>query len=457
MTQDAELKVPRADDSELAVIGAMLLSDQARDDAFAALTGKDFFDTRCQTVFEAMRALHDSGKPVDPITLFDWLRRNSLIETAGGAAFVSQAFNAVPHHGHLNFYAAHVLNASTLRSVIAVGAGMIYDATDNPEDAGGVMDRATKALSDLLDRGIVRDCPRVGELLLSALNEIDADMTAGSPPASVKTGISSLDSALAGGFRKGQLLILAARPSVGKTALAMQIAMNAGMSSIPTLLLSLEMPGSELAERILSQHALVDGHRLRDRTLTRDDRESLVEAASRTSVATLRVEDSANMSLRRVSAIARRMKRKDGLGLVVIDYLQLMQAADHRVPREQQVAALSRGLKVLARELDVPIVCLCQLNREVEKQNREPRLSDLRESGSIEQDADVVMFLHRDNATAGSSSEPGAIEVSLIVAKQRSGPTGKVVLMWHKQHCRFAERAASRFAEFASWNGDSLE
>lgn len=456
MISQGELTVPRADDSEVAVIGAMLLSDQARDDAFASLTDADFFDTRCKTLFVAMRALHESGKPVDPVTVFDWLRRNSSIETAGGASFVSQAFHAVPHHAHLNHYASHVLNASTLRSVISVGAAMIHDATDNPDDAGGVMDRASKGLSDLLDRGIVRDCPRIGEVLLNAINAIDEDMRAGSPPASVRTGIACLDAALAGGFRKGQLVILAARPSVGKTALAMQLAMSAGLASVPTLLLSLEMPASELADRILSQHAMVDGNRMRDRTLTRDDRESLVEAASRTSAATLRVEDSGSMSLRRVSAIARRMKRKEGLGLIVIDYLQLMQPADQRIPREQQVAALSRGLKVLARDLEVPIVCLCQLSREVEKQNREPRLSDLRESGSIEQDADVVMFLHRDNA-GWSSNETGAAEVLLIVAKQRSGPIGRVTLMWHKNHCRFAERAAEKFAEFATWGGDSLE
>lgn len=445
--------IPQADAAESAVIGSMILDEAARDDALALVSEADFFEPRCALLFRCLADLHLAGKRVDPVLAYEWLRSRNLLDQAGGAAFIAETFRAVPTASHLTYYAKQVANASTLRSVLTASSDMGRDAAENQHDPEGVLQRAEKRLADLCDRSARSEPAMIGELLDKAMRAIDDDLEGRTEPASVSLGIGAADSGLCGGMRRKQLVILAARPGVGKTALATQIATHAAMAGKAVLFISLEMSSEELSERILTQESLIDGNRIRDRTMSAEERSRLVRVAAEIGGMPLFVDDCASLTMRQVTAMARRKKRRGTLDLIIVDYLQLMSPIDARVPREQQVSALSRAFKLLAKDLDVPVLCLCQMNRDVEKQNREPRPSDLRESGALEQDADVVMFLHRDPQASSDSS--GAVETHLIIAKQRNGPQGRVSLMWHKKHCRFAEKAAEKYREFDGWNGSS--
>jgi replicative DNA helicase len=447
---------PRADDAEAAVIGSMILDEAARDECVAILQVKDFFDHRCAVLFRCLSELHATGKRVDPLLAYDWLRTRQLLEEAGGAAFIAEAFRAVPTPAHAVYYARQVSAAATLRAVMVAASDMGRDAIDNQHDPDAVLQRATKRLEELSERTVRVDPETIGQMLTRSLAAIESDIACEVPPASVGTGIAEVDGCLAGGLRRKQLVILAARPGIGKTALALQVATSAAIAGKRVLLLSLEMGQDELAERVLIQQSLVDGNRVRDRSMTPDERRRLVKTAAEISQAPLLVDDRASLTMREITGMCRRARRRGGLDLLVVDYLQLLTPIDYRAPRQEQVAALSRALKLLAKEIDIPVLCLSQMSREAEKQNREPRLSDLRESGAIEQDADVVVFLHRE--ARAMKDESGAEETLLLVAKQRNGPTGSVKLLWHKKHCMFVERAAERFREFDSWSqgGDML-
>lgn len=449
--EDSSL-IPRADDAELALIGSAILSRDALEEVVGLVQPSDFWDERCAVLFRAIRALWESGKPIDPISLYDRLRRDGEVDAAGGPKFIADAFHAPHSHSHAVFYAGRVASASMLREAINVGTDIVRDATDNRGEPEAVIARAESKLAGLLDRTIRKSAESIADVLAKTLAEVEARHAPGYEPASVSTSVKTVDEILAGGFRKKQLVILAARPGVGKSALAMQCAWTAAAAGKPSLFISLEMGSLELTERLLCQEALIDGHALRDGRATVDELRRLQACSSEMSGKPLSIIDRGNLAFRELSAIARRMQRKEGLGLIVVDYLQLMQPQNSRVPREQQVAEMSRSLKLLAKDLDVPILCLCQMNRDVEKQGREPRLSDLRESGAIEQDADVVLFLHEADPHATSSD--GSSDIKVIVAKQRSGPRGSVAVTWHRKYCKFSEKAAERFREFDSFNAD---
>lgn len=443
--------IPRADDAEMALVGSMFWSEVARDEVLSLVTDKDFFDGRCAVLFRALRDMHEAAKPIDAVLVYDHLRERKLLNAEINPAFISDAFQSVPNAAHAVYYAQKVSSAAILRSVMDAGDRMARDAVDNQGDPQGVLQRAENALSSLLDRSIRKDPVDLSSVLSSALSAIEQRMNDGVDAAAISTGMGEVDAILAGGLRRKQLAILAARPGVGKTAFATQIAVHAALNDCPTLFISLEMGKDELGERVLSQASRVDGARMRNGTLSREDRQAISEAAAKLSTAELWIEDRGELSYREVCAMARRAKRRGRLELLIVDYLQLMQAPNARVPRQEQVADLSRGLKLLAKDLDVPILCLCQMNRDAEKHGRAPKLSDLRESGAIEQDADVVMFLHKEDSPNGV--EGGAVEVMLQVEKQRSGPRAKLPILWHKKHCSFVEKAAERFTEFDNYNG----
>ena len=450
------LDTPRADDSERCVIGAILLSADARDEIAGMVRAADFFDERCAVLFRAIMEVHATARQVDMVLVCDWLRTRKLLEAAGGAKFISETFSTVPTAAHAAHYAKRVSDASTLRAVMLAANKIASDAADNQHDAPGVVERAQQRLGELLDRTATSEPKSIGDVLQTALAAIEDRCDNPDQSEAIGTGINELNRAMAGGLRKNQLVVIAARPGVGKSALALQIVHEAARSGHVVLLSSLEMGRDELAERMLTQHALVDGNRLRDGSLNGDERRRVVACAAEQSRLPLFVEDRPNQSVRDIASAARRLRRKQGsLGMILIDYIQLVTVADHRVPRQEQVAQIARSLKMLAKELEIPVVCLCQLNRDSEKQNRAPRMSDLRESGSIEQDGDVVLLLHRAEQSRKDENDGKLPEIEVIIEKQRSGPRGTHKLLWSAKHCKFAELAGEKFKEFTGWSSEA--
>lgn len=441
--------IPRADDAELALVGSMVLDRDALEEVIDLVAPRDFYDERCGLLYRAVREVFDSGRPVDGVLVYEWLRSRKLLDAAGGAKFIADAFHAPPSSKHAIYYAQQVAHAATLRAAILAGTEIARDAIENQHEPQAVLGRAETKLAGLLDRSIRKGPESLSDVLVKAVADISARHQPDYEPATVALSIPAVDAILAGGLRRGQLAILAARPGVGKSALASQAALAASERGNPVLFVSLEMSGRELAERMIAQESLVAGMDMREGRLSISDQTRVARCAAEISTRPLSIEDRGSLTFRELSAVARRMTRRDGLGLLVVDYLQLMEPDDRRVPREQQVAQISRSLKLLAKDLDIPVLCLCQMSREAEKQGREPRLSDLRESGAIEQDADVVIFLHKlDQYDDDAKAEL----VKVIVAKQRSGPRAEVVVLWHKRHCKFVEKAAERYKEFDGFN-----
>jgi replicative DNA helicase len=304
-------------------------------------------------------------------------------------------------------------------------------------------------LAILEDRGAGQVSP-ISEVLQESLDRIDARMDQHHAYGGVETGFVDFDQ-MTGGLQKSELIILAARPSMGKTALAMNMAEYAALNGTPVLFVSLEMSAIELGDRLLCSFARVNGNRLRNGTITHEERRKLVNAAAQISQAPLFIDDAPSRTMTEIAANARRLKRRSGLGVVIVDYLQLIDPDNPRDPRQEQVAKISRRLKGLARELDVPVLCLAQLNRQVEStHSNKPQLSHLRESGAIEQDADVVMFVHREEyyMTNEEDREQVRGQADLLIRKQRNGPTGDVKLTWSHEFTRFDNYAAPAFAEF---------
>jgi replicative DNA helicase len=320
-----------------------------------------------------------------------------------------------------------------------------------------LLSRAEQRIFSILERGENTTLNDIRDILHQAMDRIDARMKGEHLAGGVETGFTEFDH-LTGGLHNSELIVLAARPSMGKTALAMNIAEYVALKlSLPVLFVSLEMSSIELADRMLCSVAEVNGARLRNGTISKEDRKRLVETAAKLSECPLFVDDAPSRTVSEIAAAARRVKRREGaLGLIVIDYLQLIEADNSKDPRQEQVAKMARRLKGLAREVDVPVLCLAQLNRqaEVSKENR-PRLSHLRESGAIEQDADVVMFVHREEYyRTGEDREQVAGQAEIIIAKQRNGPIGEVELVWRKEFTRFANPAPQHYEEFEQFNAE---
>lgn len=441
-------------DAESAVLGSILLSRDACDEAAVMLTPDDFYDDAHAITFRAAMRLVDEGRPVDLGLLVDRLKssRKTEAETEyayiGGAAFLNRLRQAVATPAHVIYYADIVRKKSALRQLVAAGVEALtlaYDPDADPDEAvGSVESRLTEIAASRIDkRGEVVDLSRAFE---AALARVDARQT-NQHGEGIPLGYARLDE-MTGGLREKELTIIGARPSQGKSALAVNICENIALSDNKTVLLvSLEMTSGEIAERILSSQARVKLWQMRNGTLSRDKMGDLVEAAGKFSQCNLYIDDAPSRSVSEIAALSRRMKRgKAGLDLLVVDYLQLIRPDNPRDPRQEQVAKISRRLKVLARELAIPVVALAQLNRQSDQGNRAPRLSDLRESGSLEQDADMVWFIHWPERTQGK--EPIEDEQAEIhVAKQRQGPTGVVKLHWLRDYVRFDDRPVEPWDE----------
>jgi len=447
---------PSSLDAERAVLGSVLLKPDVCDDVALVVRQDDFHDEAHRLLYEHLLDLHDSGKRVDVTIVAERLRTKGDLERVGGADALADILRSVPHAAHATHYAEIVRDKSMLRSLIDAGTDILRDAYDSPDEPRSLLARAEERIFSILERRSSAEAKPIRTVLQESLVRMDARMKHEQALGGVETGFTELDT-LCGGLHNSELVILAARPSMGKTALAMNIAEHVAVDAkLPVLFVSLEMACLELADRLLCSSARVNGHRLRNGTISQEDRRRLVQKSSEISAAPLFIDDTPGRTLTEIAAVGRRLKRKQGLSMIVIDYLQLIEPDNPRDPRQEQVARIARRLKMMSRELDIPVLCLAQLNRqaEVSRDNR-PRLNHLRESGAIEQDADVVMFVHREEYYQTNEEDRERVrgQAEIIVAKQRNGPIGDVKLLWQHDHTRFVNLEQRSYDEFEQFSG----
>lgn len=441
--------------AEIGVLGSIVLLPDVLDDVIMIIRPSDFYDEAHQKLFQHMCALHESSKKIDPTLLVDRLKSAGDYEAIGGSAYLSKIINAVPNAAHATYYAEIVREKATYRSLIIAATEILNDAYDETQEATHLLGQAEQKVFSILDDRSDNAVRPIKDVLHEAMDRLEAIMLGTHAAGGADYGYRDLD-VKTGGLHNGELVILAARPSMGKTAFAMNVAENVALrQNVPCLFISLEMSAIELADRLLCSVARVNGYRLRNGTISQDDRLRLVEKAAEVAKAPLFVDDSPGRTVSEIAAAARRIKRRSGgLGLIVIDYLQLIEPDNSKDPRQEQVAKIARRLKGLAREMEVPVICLAQLNRQTEaSKDNIPRLSHLRESGAIEQDADVVMFVHREEYYArGEEAQALAGLAQIIVAKQRNGPIGEVDMVFRKEFTRFEDKAPQRFEGIDAYN-----
>ncbi len=437
-------------EAEMGVIGSILLMPEVCDE-IASLKADDFYDDANRKIYHQLREMHDTGEKIDVTLLVARLRTAGDYEKIGGAPYLARLSGAVPNAAHAVFYSSIVMEKAVYRKLIESSTDILRDAYDQHSTAKELCAQAEQKVFAIMDGRGGQSVHSISDVLHQAMDRMEARLRDEYVDGGAETGLSRFDE-MTGGLHNGELIILAARPSMGKTALAMNIAEHVSIEQrAPVLFVSLEMSGIELADRMLCSLARVNGHRLRNGTISGDDRMRLVNKANEISQAPLFVDDSPSRTVSEIAAAARRIKRReDALGMIVIDYLQLIEPDNSRDPRQEQVAKIARRLKGVARELEVPLLCLSQLNRQAEdSKDHKPKLSHLRESGAIEQDADVVMFVHREEYYhRGEDRAQYAGQAEIIIAKQRNGPVGDVELTWEADFTRFSDRAAERHSEF---------
>jgi replicative DNA helicase len=431
---------PQNAEAERSVLGSMLRDNAVIGDVVQIVRAEQFYADAHQKLFQAITDLYDKGHPVDAITLANELKQRNQIEDIGGYGYFAELWEAAPTAANAEYYARIVRDKAVLRSLIHASTEILRDAYDQADAADILLEGAERKILEVAQLGLTGQTFTLEQAITQAYVRIDDRHTGSSSSISgLSTGFVDLNEITAG-LQDSELIIIAARPSVGKTAFSLGIVRNIVVEGgHPAFFVSLEQSRIELAERLLCSQARVDSHRLRKGTLSSEEMDRLIEAGGVLRNAKLFIDDSPGQGMLRIAANARRLKLRQGIKVVVIDYLQLIEPENRRDPRQEQVAQISRRLKFLARELQIPVVALAQVNRSSEdRQDHRPRLADLRESGSLEQDADTVMMLHRPDRYEPGQHE-GIIEV--IVAKQRNGPTGEVTLAYLKQYMRFEDYA----------------
>jgi len=429
---------PHNVEAEESVLGAVMLSAEAAAVALETLRPEDFYRPAHQSVFEAILSLFDGNQAIDAITVSDWLRRNDNLERVGGIAFLNHLMDAVPATSNVGYYVEIVDETASRRRLMKAGSavGQLAMESDRPVDE--VLDAAEAAVFAVADRRVGEGLSRLGPLLQETLEKIEEIGTQGGDITGVPTGFKGIDKKLAG-LHPANLVVVAARPSMGKSALALNIAQNVAETGKPVAFFTLEMSREEVVQRLLASMASVDSNKLRTGQLGPEMWQKLARESSKLYEMPFFVDDSPDLTVTAIRAKCRRLKRKSDLGLVVVDYLQLMQGPSRSDNRQQEIAEISRSLKNLARELHVPVIAVSQLNRQLEqRENKRPRLGDLRESGAIEQDADIVMFVYRNEYyDPDDVSTKGTAELN--IAKHRAGATGLVHLSFRAEFTRFAD------------------
>ena len=431
---------PQNLEAEQSVLGAMMLSKDAMADVIETVRADDFYKPAHETIFDVTVKLYNSGNPVDALTVSAELQRDGSISRIGGAEYLHTLIAMVPSAASAGYYARLVREQSILRKLVEAGtriASMGYEADGSQVD--DIVDSAQSEIFAVTERRNSEDYLPIGDVMERTIDEIEASSARDGSMLGIPTGFRELDE-LTGGFQKGQMVVIAARPAIGKSTLGLDIcraaAIGAGKASV---IFSLEMSREEITKRLLSAESNVKLSKLTKGPMGPNDWERLAQTAATISKAPLFIDDSPNMSLMEIRAKCRRLKQQHDLQLVVIDYLQLMSSGRKVESRQQEVSEFSRALKLLAKEIEVPVIAISQLNRGAEQRgDKKPMLSDMRESGSIEQDADIVILLHREDAY-DRDNRPG--EADFIIAKHRSGPTDVIAVAFRKDFAHFADMA----------------
>jgi replicative DNA helicase len=429
--------------AEQCVLGAMLLSKDAIADVVEAIRATDFYRPAHQIVFDTILDIYGRGEPADPVTVAAQLTRNGELPRMGGAPYLHTLIASVPTAANAGYYAAIVRERAILRRLVEAGTRIVQlGYTADGADVDDVVDRAQAAVYDVTDKRTSEDYVRLEDVMQQALDEIEAIGARGDELSGVPTGFVDLDR-LTNGLHPGQMIIIAARPAVGKSTLGLDICRAASIKSGQTsAIFSLEMSRSEITMRLLSAEARVPLHHMRTGKLTEEDWARLARRMGEVAEAPLFIDDSPNLTMMEIRAKARRLKQRHDLKLIVVDYLQLMSPHKRAESRQQEVSEMSRALKLLAKELEVPVVAISQLNRGAEQRtDKKPQIADLRESGSLEQDADMVILLYREDIVEKES--PRAGEADFIVAKHRNGPTATITVAFQGHYSRFVDMARS--------------
>jgi len=442
------LKIPpHSIEAEQSVLGGLMLDNEAWHQVSERLTQGDFYRRDHNEIFRAVEALANQGKPYDVVTLAEWLKTNELLDSVGGLQYLAELSENTPSAANISAYADIVRERSVLRSLVRAGADIVESGYQTEgRSADELLDEAERLVFEIADRETRsnRGFKRIKELLVGALDRIDLLFQRDNPITGVATGFYEVDM-MTSGLQPSDLIIIAGRPSMGKTAFAVNVAQHAAVKeSLPVAIFSMEMPSEQLAMRMLSSLGKIDQHKVRTGKLGDQDWPRLTHAVGILSEVDMYIDDTPALSPGELRSRCRRLAREQGLGLIVVDYLQLMQVHGSKENRATEISEISRSLKALAKELNVPVLALSQLNRSLESRtDKRPVMSDLRESGAIEQDADVIVFIYRDEVYDEDSPDQGIAEI--IIGKQRNGPIGIRKLRFFGEYTTFENLAYEDF------------
>jgi replicative DNA helicase len=438
MSETTGRLIPQNLEAEKSVLGAILIDESVISDIVTVVKPRDFYESKHQAIFDAMLKLFEKSSPIDLLTLTDQLKKNKDLTKIGGSAYLAELTNYVPTASHAEAYAKMVAQAATRRRLIKASSSITDLAYEEGTTVDELLGKAEKEIFSVSDSNSVGDLVSLEDILTESFDRIEALHKNQGALRGVSTGYRDLDNMTAG-FQRSDLLILAARPAMGKTTFVTNLAYNvATIAKQPVLFFSLEMSKEQLVDRMLADASGVDSWKIRTGNLNDEDFSKLSEAMGEMAEAPIMIDDTPGLSILEMRTKARRAAHNRELGLIIVDYLQLMQASTRSNDgnRVQEVSEISRGLKLIARELNVPVIALSQLSRTVENRNPKiPQLADLRESGSIEQDADIVMFIYREAYYEPETERQNITD--LIIAKHRNGPVGKVELYFHPERLRF--------------------
>ncbi len=441
---------PQNIDAEQSVLGSILIENDSFPKALEIIASReDFYKEAHRKIFDAMIGLYDKNEPIDLITITDELRKRNDIDAVGGEAYLSTLASQVPTAANIKYHAKIIREKALMRALLKSASEISGNVYEDTQDADELIDQAERIIFDISDKRIKASFSSLKDLIKESFVTIERLYDKKSAITGIASGFGDLDE-LTSGFQRGDLVVVGGRPSMGKTAFSLDLARHVGVElKEPVAIFSVEMSKEQLAMRMLCSEAMVDSKRVRQGHINKKDEwVKLTNAAGRLADAPIFIDDSSAISVLEMRAKARRLKKEHkGLSLVIVDYLQLMRGKDGRdKSREQEISEISRSLKALAKEIEVPVIALSQLNRGVEqRQTKRPTLADLRESGAIEQDADVIIFLYRDEAYNKETTDKGKAEI--IVAKQRNGPTKTVLLTFIPQYTRFENFSDRSYAE----------
>lgn len=441
----ASKQPPAAPEVEMSVLGAMLIETEAVPKAIEVLKPESFYEKKNRVIFEAMSSLYEADEPIDTVSIYEELKKSGKVDEAGGAAYLGKLTQDVSSAANVDYHARIVLEKWILRQLITASMDIARNAYEGSEDVFDLLDAAESKIFQISEEGIKESFKSMDKAVKEALELIEAIHSKNISSFSVPSGFFELDELL-GGFQKSDLIIIAARPSMGKTAFAMSAARNAAIDhNVPIGIFSLEMSTIQLATRLISAEARINAHNVRTGKFKAEEGAKISRTVHKLSKAPIYIDDTPGISILELRAKARRLKNEKNCGLIIVDYLQLVNPSNSMESREREISSISRSLKALAKELNLPVIALSQLNRAVESRtDKKPMLSDLRESGSIEQDADVVLFLYRPEMYQIQSFGTGDMQgestegiAEVIVGKQRNGPTGEAKLRFIKDYARF--------------------